>query len=446
VTLPRVAALAALAVAVVVVVVLLVGGGGGTEYKLRFQTATLIVKGNDVQVGGHRIGSVKSIDLTDSNQAELTVRVQKPFAPLHEGTTATIRQTSLSGVANRYVALTPGPNNAPEIPDGGTITAAHTSSPVSLDQLFDALDAPTRRDLQNVIQGSATWYQGKGAQANAGFKYFNPALSTTTQLVDQLNADTPAFTKFLVNSSALVTALAAKRDDLTNLVTNANTTSTAIASEDGSLSRALAALPGTLRRANTTFVDLRATLDDLDPLVAASKPATRRLAPFLRELRPLVADARPTIRDLRLLLSRPGANNDAVELVRKAPRLQQVASPAFSRSITALRGTQPIVDFLRPYAPELIMWFRDFGEGAANYDANGHFARVQPMFEAFSFSDNGSGGVLTPQPPGQRLSGLQTANRRCPGAASQPPPDGSAPWRDATGTLDCDPSQVPPGP
>ena len=91
-------------------------------------------------------------------------------------------------------------------------------------------------------------------------------------------------------------------------------------------------------------MDLRATLDDLDPLVAASKPATRRLAPFLRELRPLVADARPTIHDLRLLLSRPGANNDAVELVRKAPRLQQVASPAFSRSISALRGTQPIVN------------------------------------------------------------------------------------------------------
>ena len=57
-------------------------------------------------------------------------------------------------------------------------------------------------------------------------------------------------------------------------------------------------LPTTLRRANSTFVNLRATLDDLDVLVDASKPATKDLAPFLRELRPLVHDARPTIRDL----------------------------------------------------------------------------------------------------------------------------------------------------
>ena len=41
------------------------------------------------------------------------------------------------------------------------------------------------------------------------------------------------------------------------------------------LARALELLPGTLRKANTTFVNLRATLDDLDVLVAESKPATR---------------------------------------------------------------------------------------------------------------------------------------------------------------------------
>jgi phospholipid/cholesterol/gamma-HCH transport system substrate-binding protein len=42
---------------------------------------------------------------------------------------------------------------------------------------------------------------------------------------------------------------------------------------------------------------------------------------------------------------------------------------------------------------------------------------------------------------------MQAGNlRRCPGAASQPAADGSSVWRDADGTLDCDPSQVLPGP
>ena len=54
-------------------------------------------------------------------------------------------------------------------------------------------------------------------------------------------------------------------------------------------------------------MNLRATLDDLDVLVDASKPATKDLAPFfLRQLRPLVHEARPTIADLRTLVHRPG--------------------------------------------------------------------------------------------------------------------------------------------
>ena len=53
-----------------------------------------------------------------------------------------------------------------------------------------------------------------------------------------------------------------------------------------------------MRRADTTFVNLRATLDDLQPLVDESKPVAKKLRPFLAELRPLARDARPTLRDL----------------------------------------------------------------------------------------------------------------------------------------------------
>ena len=41
----------------------------------------------------------------------------------------------------------------------------------------------------------------------------------------------------------------------------------AIGDENASLQRALELLPDTLRKANTTFVNLRTTLDDLDKLV-----------------------------------------------------------------------------------------------------------------------------------------------------------------------------------
>jgi phospholipid/cholesterol/gamma-HCH transport system substrate-binding protein len=326
-------------------------------------------------------------------------------------------------------------------------TPRSSTTAVDLDQLFNTLDKKTRGDLQDVVKGFARQYQGKGPEAGEAAEYFNPLLSTSRRLVGEVTEDEDNLTRFLVDSSRLVTALADRRHDLSGLVGNANATAQAIGSENVALARALGLLPTTLRRANTTFVNLRATLDDLDVLVAESKPATKDLAPFLRELRPLVAASRPTIRDLRTLVRRPGDDNDLTEATRKLPALQRVATPAFQSGRQALVKAQPVLEFLRPYTPDLTGWLRDFGQGASNYDANGHYARIEPMFTPFSFTDNPAGGTLTPIPPSQRFDGLETDQlRRCPGAASQPAADGSAPWRDASGTLDCDPNQVPPGP
>ena len=446
-TVARAAAASALALVVVLAVwLLLFRSGGGTEYTLLFQTAGQLVEDDDVQVGGRRVGSVRDITLTEDNQAAVKVTVEEPYAPLREGTGAVIRLTSLSGIANRYVALTPAPGDAEELSEGATLRASSTTDVVDLDQLFNTLDERTRGDLADTIKGFATQYEGKGDEAGQSARYFNPLLSSSRRLVQEVTEDEAALTRFLVNSSRAVTAIAERRDDLADLIGNANQTAAAIGQENAALARALGLLPTTLRRANTTFVNLRATLDDLDVLVAESKPATRDLAPFLRELRPLVAAARPTIRDLRTLVRRPGADNDLVEATRKLPRLQRVATPAFRTGRQALVRAQPVLEFARPYTPDLVGWFRDFGQGSSNYDANGHFARIQPIFNAFSFTDNPAGGLLTPIPPSQRYDGAQTGViRRCPGAATQAPADGSAPFTDG-GDLDCDPTLRLPGP
>ena len=112
-TVARTAAAGALALAVVLAVwLLLFRGDSGTEYTLLFQNAGQLVTDDDVQVGGRRVGSVKEIELTEDNQAAIKVVVQEPYAPLREGTQAVIRLTSLSGIANRYIALTPAPGDA----------------------------------------------------------------------------------------------------------------------------------------------------------------------------------------------------------------------------------------------------------------------------------------------------------------------------------------------
>lgn len=425
----------------------ILGGNGERQYRLLFQTAGQLVTDNDVQIGGRRIGSVKKIELTDNNQAMITIAVQEPYAPLHAGTTAVQRMTSLSGVANRYVQLSPGADSNPELPEDAVIPNDKTTTIVDLDQLFDTLDPKTSEGLRNTIRGFGTWYAGRGYQGNQVAKYFAPSLAATRKVLEKLSADQPALKALVRDTSQVVTTLGNESGTLTDLVTNTNTTLGAIADENEGLAEALDYLPQTLRRGSTTFVDLRATLDDLDKLVAASKPASKNLAPFLATLRPLLQEAGPTVGQLAKLLRQPGPDNDFTDLLNSSPALAKEASTTFPASVKALNRGTPVLSFFRPYAPDLTGWFRDFGQSAANYDANGHYARIGANFNAFSYDQ--ATNLLTSVPPAQRVPGVPsnpTAVARCPGGASQAPADGSAPWRDVSGNLDCDPSVVPPGP
>jgi phospholipid/cholesterol/gamma-HCH transport system substrate-binding protein len=417
--------------------------GGSDDYRVNvvFQTAGQLVKGNQVRVSGTPVGTITDIDLNDEGQAVVTLRVNDDLAPLHAGTTAVIRATSLSGIANRYISIQPGPNNAREIADGGTITADSTSAPVDLDQLFDTLDPKTRKGLRDFIRGQADWYDQRAPEAAASTRYLAPFLVSTSDLTREIALDQRIFRRFLRDSANTVSAIAERRGDLADLVTNTNTAMRAIGDENVALSQALELLPGTLRKANTTFVNLRSALDDLDVLVNVSKPATKDLAPFFRALRPVVHEARPTIADLRDLIRSPGPNNDLIELTAKQPKLAELTAMVFPRTIRTLDRSQPVFEYARPYTPDFAAWFTKFAEVAGYYDANGHYARVQPVFAPAAYDQ--SNGTLTYVDPTTKLDTFeQGVFNRCPGSATQSAPDGSSPY--VTGG--CDPGAVLPGP
>src|SRR4051794_7426843 len=73
-TVGRVVALASVVVAVTALAVLLLGGGTNYVVRARFQNASQLVKGNEVQVAGVHVGTVRSIDLTDDGQAEIEMK------------------------------------------------------------------------------------------------------------------------------------------------------------------------------------------------------------------------------------------------------------------------------------------------------------------------------------------------------------------------------------
>jgi phospholipid/cholesterol/gamma-HCH transport system substrate-binding protein len=469
------AAVALLAAAFAVALLLLSGGGGSYEITAKFENASQLVPGNEVVVAGTPAGSVEDIALGSDGEALVKLSVDDRYAPLESGTTATIRSFSMSGIANRQVELTLPPDGqaGEEIRDGGMLEQSDTVSEVDLDQIFNTLDDRTVEDLRKVIKGLETSYDGVGKQANRGFKYLNPFLSTSRRVFGELTRDQHAFEGLLVDTSRLSGALAERRDDVSLLVHNLNGMMGAIGRQKESLARAVGELPGFLRNFNTTAVNLRATLDDLDPLVDASKPVAVKLRPFFSEFRGAARDLVPAVRDLDAIVKRKGSDNDLVELTRLAVPLERKANGegstgcggdptsdfddaaddefdqgAFGESVCSLRNALPNLALFRPYTPELVGWFDDFGHSGLT-DANGGIGRVGTTFNTFSLSAPGLPilDLAHLQGPNEQLGLLDTGNtRRCPGALERDPGDGSTPFGPSNGGPNCDESDIPVGP
>ncbi len=460
-------ALVALA-AVVVAVVLLLSSSGGPTYQLTadFTNASQLVGGEVVTLGGTPVGKVTKIELADDGDALITFSVDGDFAPLKVGTTAQIRSFSLSGVANRQIELTlPAEGTAgAEIPSGGTLDKSQTISEVDLDQIFNTLNPKTAADFKKVIKGFAATYKGSAAtQANAGFKYLNPFLSTSRQTFAELTRDTPALEQLIVDGSQLSHTLAAKRSDISSLVGNLDLMMNAIARQRSSLTSAIGKLPDFMRNFNTTAVNLRSALDDVDPLVDASKPVAVRLRPFFANFRAASHDLVPTVSDLDKVVEDPGKDNDLVDLTRLQPNLAKIAigpyrangkrrQGSFPEGATALTDSLDELAFFRAYSPELTGWFDDFGHSGL-VDANGGIGRIGTTFNTFSLGANGVpvvdlGGALATT--GTDLFDIGNY-QRCPGSNERPAPDGSNPFTDpnnpasAGGPVKCDPSIIPTG-
>jgi phospholipid/cholesterol/gamma-HCH transport system substrate-binding protein len=448
----RIAALAALAVVVIALGVVLFGGDGSHKYKLVFQNAAQLVPDNQVLIGGQAVGSVESIDLTDDNLAEIEVSVDQE---LHEGTTAAIRATSLSGVANHYISVSPGPNSSPALDDGTTLGLGSTTTEVDLDQFLNTFPNPVRRALGQFVRGSAEQFSGRGKEANATFKYFAPGLNRAGAFVRELNADQNLLERFVVSSAKLSTAVAQRGSELSSAISNANTAFGAIAGQNEALDQSLRLLPPFMRQSNTTFVNLRAALDDLDPLVETAKPATKDLAPFLAELRPVLSKAVPVFRDFRLSLSREGFANDTAEALGFLPAIQQRASKAFPNAEQAIEDFLPDLRMWRAYTPDFFNGFGKLGPLAGYYDGNGHYARAQfSNLNIFKF--NSGSGELEPIAPSEQYDSFGASagvRRPCPGGGTQSAPDGSNPFTEppfagsgVNPSSDCDPADAPPGP
>jgi phospholipid/cholesterol/gamma-HCH transport system substrate-binding protein len=321
-----------------------------------------------------------------------------------------------------------------------------------------------------VIQGFARSFDGVGAKANRGFYYLNPFLSTSRRVFAELNSDQANLDGLVVDGASLMDTLDAKSPEISSLVANLNGMLGTIGSEQASLASAVAQLPDFMRQFNTTAVNLRAALDDVQPLVDATRPVARKLQPFAKRLRGFARDAVPTVKGLNGIINSPGQANDLIELTRLQDPLAQIGVGPIERngasrpgalpaSADSLRDSLTQLSTLRAYSPELTGWFDDFGHSGFP-DAFGGIGRISTTLNAFSLGAPSAGvpcnslvdilmipsgssacQLLDPTSITQNL-GVKDLHR-CPGANER---GLSSDQLTQGGTIDCDPTQTPLGP
>jgi phospholipid/cholesterol/gamma-HCH transport system substrate-binding protein len=419
----RILAVAALVVAVVLTATLVLRSDPQYTINVRFVDAGQLVKGNEVMVSGRSVGKVSELRLTDDNQALVVMKIDDPeYRPLHAGTVARVRQVGLSGVANRFVELTPGRPTSRELPDGATLGTSDTRPIVDLDAVLNALDPRTRGNLQRVIRLSSSAVAGRSAQANRALGYLNPALSQVSGLAEELGRDEVALRELVASAATVSTAVAQREGDLEGMVTNTATALRALAGERGALEDLLARAPGVLNRARPTLARLRRTLAVVRPALRDARPVAAPLARVLRVLPGSARRSTPLIAALRRLM--PALRRTLVAM----PPLARDLVPTIEATTRAAGGFLPIFAGLRPYAPDLVAGlYNGFGGVSSGYyDANGHYARIAEQWGAGAIPGLGSAFPI-PSAPG--LFDYRTGlDARCPGAAVEPAPDGSNPW------------------
>jgi phospholipid/cholesterol/gamma-HCH transport system substrate-binding protein len=420
----RTVVIAALVVVALIVAFMILRGGSSYQVHARFADAGQLVKGGLVEVGGRTVGTVKEISLSDNNQADVLLNITDgDYSPLHRGTRAVIRSVGLSGVANRFVELHPGPEQRPEIDDGGTLSSQETQQIVDLDQLLTDFDPETRKNLQGLIARGADIYAGDGEarSANRVIQYLNPGIAQTRALASELVRDEQAFERLITTSSKVVTALASRRGDVEQGVANTAATLQEVAGERAAFEDLLGRAAPVLTRSRSTLRALRGTLASVNPALREAQPVARPLAQVLRALVPAARNATPALAQTRTLL------DPLRRSLLLLPPLTAAGVPALNSAKAAIAATRPITEGLEPYTPDIIGGFLNGfgGTTGSYYDANGHYIRIAPVA-----SQSSANGLLSLLPGAQTptLANRTGLTARCAGAASEPADDKSNPF------------------
>ena len=319
------------------------------DVKAVLPSGAKLLKGNEVRVGGFRVGVVdeitpKTVEVGGERRsvAEISMKLDKVVEPLSKDSTVSVRPRSALGL--KYVELNPGDSEA-TLARGDTIPLGRTSEPLELEDVLSTFDPDMRTDARAATQGFGDAFAGRGESINDAIRALNPLFTHLTPVMQNLADPDTELDQFFLQIGRASAQAAPVAEIQAELFTNMADTFAAFSSDPEALQLTIEKQPPTLDTAIRSFRVQRPFLADFTDLSRRLRPAAQELPRSLPAVNRALRVGTPILpRTVELnerLRSATGELEDLFENPNTLLSLRDLD--------TALTVTRPAAEFIAPY-------------------------------------------------------------------------------------------------
>ncbi|HEY2715953.1 MAG TPA: MlaD family protein [Solirubrobacterales bacterium] len=310
--------------------------------KARLPNADALVKGNEVRIGGVRVGVVKSVKPVNEGDgkvaAELSLALDKTAEPLPVDSTIMVRPKSALGL--KYLQITPG-DSSHGFEAGETIPLVQAKpEPVDIDQFFDMFNKPTRQAIKQNLAGFGNALAGRGPQLNEALGALRRLAVEGQPVLRTIVAPSTDFGGFWEALEELSATVAPVAETQASMFVALDQTFAAFARVSRPyIVETIEKSPPTLDAVNADLPVLRPFLHDSARFFTALQPGVRALG----ETSPVIAEA--------LHAGVPALNGSPATNAQLAPTGQALVD--FQEAPGTMTGLQLLTDTNNTLAPSL---------------------------------------------------------------------------------------------
>lgn len=308
-----------------------------------------LVAGNEVRLGGFRVGVVDGIETErrdGKSIAVLDLQLEKTIEELPVDTAIAVRPRSALGL--KFVELTPGVASK-SIPAGGTIPLgndiADTEQPEDLEDVLATFDAETREASRVGLEGFGDALTARGASINEAIASLNPFLRNLKPVMENLSDPETELAGFFRGLGRAAGEAAPVARTQAELFTNMADTFEAFSRNPTALQETIDQGPETQLVAIRSFRIQRPFLADFADLSRRLRPAARELRRSLppinsallvgTDVLPRVPDFTDDLTTLFNALEDLGDNPNTLLAIRDLK--------------TTVKAGRPAIEFIAPY-------------------------------------------------------------------------------------------------